>query len=165
MYAVIDKDGRTKYLGDDSGEAIRTFENLPGSRLEKPVTIEDFAALLKGAVAEPQHKLSDEDAFLKEVAELDDNDFDNLDDSLFDEEIEELLKMVKKQFGNVSEAFWSNLATIGVTKEKAAAVWAEFQEEASKVAAEAEVGGRQGLAALGDILVQVGNALANRAKK
>lgn len=160
MYAVVDKDNRVCYVGEDRDKAINTFEANPGSTMEKPETIEDYQELLSligshNGCCGHTHVATDPTSVEVEAM------------------ITEVLAGIKKQFSGVSDKVCSVLEELGITRETVTEFWTEAKQEISQIAtelsAEAEknpkwVNGRKTVVDVCDKLTKVGNALVEKYK-
>lgn len=155
MFAVV-KEDKPLYLGDDRDRAITTFENNPGSMLTHLNSMDELASFLgephscQGACC--QHDDGDE------------HDFDGPTPEEVDEFIKEGLETIKAYGSRIADTIWANLERAGVSKEEVTQAWDKAKAEARKAAAEAELSGKEGLAALGDLLIKVGKSLVDRSK-
>lgn len=153
MFVVINR-RMPVYIGSDRDKAVAIFESQPGSMLGKAETLDELNVLLK---SEPDaccgghgncHEVAQEGPTPEEVEAF----------------INDFIKSAQAYGSKIVDTIWANLERVGVSKEKVSEALDKVQEEAIQVAAEAEISGKQGVAALGDLLIRFGNSLIERSK-
>jgi hypothetical protein len=152
MFAVITKDNQLIHMGDDREIAMKILEGNPGSKLEKPESADDYARLFKQINITPHACRQDSAKNCEPTTEE------------IEQMISEIGEAVGKRLKGFSESVWTTLGGYGVTKEKVSSVLEQVYGASEKAAAEAELGGKQGLAKIGELLVQAGNAVNELAK-